>query len=476
MTSVDNGNKVTNEDLDFPEHLRMIFQRMQKDETLHDVVFVVQNERFSANRCVVAAASPVLRQMLTNGMKETEAREIQLEEIKVDGWRMVLRYMYTARLDFDDIESALECLECANRFQFEELERAVADYIEKKLDRDNCYRILVVVDRINLTSLRNLVMKTICKNFYWLRFSYWSIYLPFDVILEILRSDNLVVRSELDVFMAVLRWSVCSGVSDIQPEVNSQIATRACELFAQFKLIDNDYVMQEPESCNTGSYSELFDCVNINNMSNNDLRHMVRFSRQLCAEAQKDNGVDLVHIRQLVEKCMDKLLKFGNPIPNVPITPRFRVPHGRKDEIFSFSYCFSDVQTFISPTSPISPHVSPEFVDKSGKVKWRVEVHFRGYNEETRDKYLSCLLLRNPALITKEDREKDIEFSKELFAEIVQDDGTSDLMDIPNYTSEDVTRKYSGDLVLGFPDFVPTSSLQGKDTIIVGAAIYSKPK
>ena len=92
-SSTDSQSEVEYEVLDFPEHLRTLLQRMRGDESLHGVEFVLQNERFSANRCVVAAASPVLRKMLTNGMKETKEREIQLEEVNVDGWRMVLDYM-----------------------------------------------------------------------------------------------------------------------------------------------------------------------------------------------------------------------------------------------------------------------------------------------------------------------------------------------------------------------------------------------
>ncbi len=46
--------------IDFPQHLRNFFQRMRDDDLSHDVVFVVENERFPAHRCLLGAASPVL--------------------------------------------------------------------------------------------------------------------------------------------------------------------------------------------------------------------------------------------------------------------------------------------------------------------------------------------------------------------------------------------------------------------------------
>ena len=465
-----NQKKVTSEVLHSPEHLRTLFQRLRSDETLHDVTFIVQNERFSVNRCVVADASPVFRQMLTNGMKETKASEIPLEEVNLNGWIMVLDYEYTAEVKIDDIDAALECLECANRFQVQGLELIVSDYIEKKLDTDNCYRILVIADRTNLTSLRNLVMKTISKNFYQLRFSHRSTYLPFDLILEVLKSDNLAVRSELDVFMAVLRWCVCSGVEDIQPEVNSQIATRACELFAQFKFISNNFVMIEPESSNIGTYPELFDCVNINDLVINDLRLVVRVCRQLCAEAQAQWEIDLVHVRQFGEKALDRLLELSDPIPSPysRILPYKRMPIARNTKIFSFSYTFCDVQRLISSATEVRK--SPKFLDEPRQVKWSLHVYFRGYSSEDLDNYVSVFLHRDSGGVSNAGGEEDMEFGFELVAE-VEDDCALDTAFF-SY----INMKYKTSQRRGSRKLVPISSLRGKFTLLIGATIYAKPE
>ncbi len=83
-TSSENTNAETNGVLDFPKHLRAYLQRMRDDELSHDVVFVVNNQRFPAHRCLATAASAVLRSMLTNGMKETNERDIVLKEVDAE--------------------------------------------------------------------------------------------------------------------------------------------------------------------------------------------------------------------------------------------------------------------------------------------------------------------------------------------------------------------------------------------------------
>ena len=465
-SSVDRQNKAKSEVLYSPEHLATLFRHMQSDKSLHDVEFVVQNERFSANRCVVAAASPVLRKMLTNGMKETNEREIQLEEVNVDEWRMVLDYSYTARLEFDDIDSALRCLECANRFQFEDLERVISNYLEKNLNKKNYYRILTLTDRTNLVSLRKATMKFVCNNFYTLCFSAELSLMPVFVILEVLNSEKLVVRSEFDVFKAVFRWGVRLGVNDTQTELDAQIATRACELFVKFKLLPDDYTLLEPESCNTRSYSELFECVKFDNMSNNDLRLVVQLCRQLCAEVQKNHEIDLVHLRQFGEKALDKLVGMENTIPNIPTFPYERVPRKRKNEVFTFSHTFSDVQTLISSSGSECGRRSPQFLDETGQVKWQLLVYFRGYDQKTRDRYVSVSLHRD-----SECGEQYLEHGLELFAEIERGHSTSDSVVISRRNPRWLTPK-----IMVAQKFMPISFLQRKHKIEVGVAIYRKHK
>ena len=472
MASVESENTDATEVLDFPEHLRKLFQRMRNDESLHDVVFVVQNQQFSANRCVLAAASPVFRRMFRNGMKETEQCQISLPEVKIDAWKMVLDYLYTAQVRIEDIDSALECLVCANRFLVEDLELIVSNYIGDKLDNSNCCRILAVVDRINLPSLRQKTMKYVCDNFYSHCFSTGIELLPFEVILEILKNADLVVRSELDVLKAVLRWCPCLGVEDVQPEINVQIVARASELLVKFKALPDDYTTSDPELCNTGNYPALFDCVNINNMNKNDLLVVVRFCRQFCAETQENHKFDLIHLRKFGDKSLDKLLEMSNSIPNLSTLPYDRVPHGRDNEIFTFSYTFYDVQSLLGQSSGTYGRKSLEFIDGTGVVKWHLLVYFRGQTREVRDEYVSVYLYRN----SEDVYEEDMEFGSELFAEIEKHNSPSDSNLISAYDMNDRTQKYGKGAGYGYAKFLPISSLQGNRTITFGANIYTKPK
>ena len=72
----------------------------QQAGTLCDVVFVVEGRRFSAHRNVMAALSPYLAAMLTGGMQEAAAQqvEITLQEVDADAFDALVTFAYTAQL------------------------------------------------------------------------------------------------------------------------------------------------------------------------------------------------------------------------------------------------------------------------------------------------------------------------------------------------------------------------------------------
>ncbi len=139
---------------------------MRDDESSHDVIFVVENEKPPAHRCLIGAASPVLHKMLTNEMKETNQSEVVLKEVNVKVWKVVLDYIYTAKMELPNTEEAVDVLECAERFQIEEQEQVVADYIEHELNTTNCSRILGMVDGLHSPIFRAAAMKTIVEDFH----------------------------------------------------------------------------------------------------------------------------------------------------------------------------------------------------------------------------------------------------------------------------------------------------------------------
>ncbi len=217
---------------------------MRDDESSHDGVFVVENERFPAHSCFMRAVSPVLRTMLTNGMKETNEREVLLKEVNVKVWKIMLDYIYIAKMEVVDAMEAVQVLECVERFQIEDLQEVIYDHIERELNIINCSEILVMADCPNSTELRAEAMKFIVENFHGLFYEEGFSLLSFELRLEVINCDKLVVRSELDVFIAVVRWFLWRTTFEVPEEPEDEtvkrpnvVARKVLSLFVKYEFV-----------------------------------------------------------------------------------------------------------------------------------------------------------------------------------------------------------------------------------------------
>ena len=216
----------------------------------------------------MAAASSVLHNMLTSGVKATSPGNVILKEVDAGAWKAVLDYMYTGKMNLVDVDKALEYLKCADWLQMEELVQVISDFIERKLEGENCFQILLATNRLGLRTLREKVMKMIVDNFHDMWSSDYFICLPFDVVLEILQCDELVVRDELDIFLAVIRWLGWSGASAMWV-----LEKRTCELIEEHTGLHLlDVYIGNADTCDELKFNALFECVDISKFTNVDLQ------------------------------------------------------------------------------------------------------------------------------------------------------------------------------------------------------------
>ncbi|VDM72809.1 unnamed protein product [Strongylus vulgaris] len=101
-----------------------------------DVIFVVDGEKFPAHKVLLAARSDYFRAMLYGGLKESDEGEIVLEETNVFAFRILLRYIYTAKLTLLEYkeEQVMEILGLAHKYGFVKLQNAIADYLKVSCD------------------------------------------------------------------------------------------------------------------------------------------------------------------------------------------------------------------------------------------------------------------------------------------------------------------------------------------------------
>ena len=74
----------------------------ERDDTMADVTVIVEEKPIKLHRAILATRSEYFEKMLTNGMYETKASHIRLEDVSYDVFVALLNFLYTDQIPKGD--------------------------------------------------------------------------------------------------------------------------------------------------------------------------------------------------------------------------------------------------------------------------------------------------------------------------------------------------------------------------------------
>lgn len=209
-----------------------------------DVEFVLEDGRaIRAHRIVMSLKSLVFRAMLTSGMKESKKKaKVQIHDVDPDVFLELVQACYTGFWGAPrNIEHYLNLIITADRFG---VDVYTLDASLVAVTADNCCFVLFIIDYFGLSVSR---LYSYCVTFAKKNFSAvsssrgWLKYLPFNVLIDIIRSDDILVVTERTVFEAVVNW--LSADFDKRQSHLSEVLG-----FVRFRLIDREYLRRATET------------------------------------------------------------------------------------------------------------------------------------------------------------------------------------------------------------------------------------
>lgn len=141
--------------------------------------------------------------MRSNGMRESVAKEITFTTIKKPGWELVLKFMYTVLIEFENTELALEVAHFAHQYGRNLLIILAAKKLVESTTKENAVERLLIADALGLHSLCEVSMDLARSYFLTMQGTDEFKNLPFRIIDEILGSKDLIILFALDIFEAV---------------------------------------------------------------------------------------------------------------------------------------------------------------------------------------------------------------------------------------------------------------------------------
>ncbi|EAL41978.2 AGAP006712-PA [Anopheles gambiae str. PEST] len=103
-----------------------------------DVTFVVEKERISAHRAILAVRCEYFRALLYGGLEESKQSEITLD-VSSTAFKHLLRYIYTGSLELKDMEvdDILTLLGLVHQYGITAFVKAISDYLYGVLTVEN---------------------------------------------------------------------------------------------------------------------------------------------------------------------------------------------------------------------------------------------------------------------------------------------------------------------------------------------------
>uniref|UniRef100_A0A4W3H3E8 Kelch-like protein 20 n=1 Tax=Callorhinchus milii TaxID=7868 RepID=A0A4W3H3E8_CALMI len=197
--------------------LLFLINLLRKHRELCDVVLVVGAKKIYAHRVILSACSPYFRAMFTGELAESRQTEVVIRDIDERAMELLIDFAYTSQITVEE-GNVQTLLPAACLLQLAEIQEACCEFLKRQLDPSNCLGIRAFADTHSCRELLRIADKFTQHNFQEVMESEEFMLLPANQLIDIISSDELNVRSEEQVFNAVMAW-VKYSIQERRPQL-----------------------------------------------------------------------------------------------------------------------------------------------------------------------------------------------------------------------------------------------------------------
>jgi hypothetical protein len=135
-----------------------------------DIIFVVEDKKIYAHRCILMARSEPLQMMVNGPMREGYEDSIVIEDVTYDCFFAFLQFLYTdevpaLRENDIDVEMVIELLSIADQYLVDQLKTMCEKSIERNIKVRNVIFMLDEVYKRDMISLKKKCISFVLKHF-----------------------------------------------------------------------------------------------------------------------------------------------------------------------------------------------------------------------------------------------------------------------------------------------------------------------
>ena len=217
-----------------------------------DVTLLGQDgKEFKAHRNVLSEASPFFEKLLQSDMKENKEGVIRLELLTESLLQDILEFIYSGNIQISSEENAKDVITAADYLFLPNLKKIAGRFLEYNMTTSNCISTYHFAEIYRCDELVAKAKTFIESNFASVARSAEFLDLTSQEVEEWISSDEIVINTEEDIFIIILRWIAkerkfrTRKFEELFRHVRLIFASRD---FILKELVTNDFVKQN-ESC-----------------------------------------------------------------------------------------------------------------------------------------------------------------------------------------------------------------------------------
>lgn len=178
----------------------------RKSSQLCDIVLVVGDKRIKAHRLVLAAFSDYFSAMFTGDLSENGQAEVNLTDLDPQAVEALIQYAYTSHIEIrvDNVENLLS-VSCI--LQIDEVKDACSEFMKHQLHPSNCLGIRSFAEGHGCNELYKIADAFTKERFVDVVKSQEFVFLNAECVGQLLKSEDLNVTSESQIFEALCVWA-----------------------------------------------------------------------------------------------------------------------------------------------------------------------------------------------------------------------------------------------------------------------------
>ena len=222
--------------------LRGNMAAMWREGRYTDLEVVVEGRSLHMHRVVVSAESEYMKRVCeSDQFVEGRSCRVELAELAADAVEHAVGFMYEGRCTLPTADKLESVLMVASFLQIATLTEAAVNAIADRMTSDSCCDWMALGDRLSLSALTLKAKECALRCFANATSASGFATLPAPLLAQILKSQNLRVKDEGEVFTALVRWV------DAQPQKPPHEITEALMKYVRFSHMDAEFLKETVE-------------------------------------------------------------------------------------------------------------------------------------------------------------------------------------------------------------------------------------